>query len=228
MQRNFLQSINEYKLAKTNRSFILGASLTTLQSTLPDLVTVYTSETPHTDIKVLTGKTHEVVSMVKEKKKVDVGLLASTIDHPGLVCMPLFDDHLCLVLPEGHPHAQKKAIEMSDLHELSMILFSKGTWYRVLTDELFMRTAIFPDVKMEIDSFEAIIRLVSTCQAATLLPKSYVRQDMLEENRLVVRSIPELESAKRTTSLIFNETTALNEAARQFVDKARRHFSTAR
>ena len=68
---------------------------------------------------------------------------------------------------------------MKDLNELPMILFSKGTWYRILMDELFNRFSIFPNVQMEIDSFEAIIRLVSTCKTATLLPKSYLREDLI-------------------------------------------------
>lgn len=225
LQRDFMQSIGEYKSAQKKIAITIGASLTTLQSTLPDIITIYTKDAPHTEFKVLTGKTNEVVTLVKEKK-VDIGLLATTISQPGIICVPLFDDPLCLVLPEGHPYKDKKSIEISDLHEMSMILFSKGTWYRVVMDEMFMRSAIFPDVTMEIDSFEAIIRLVSTCQAATLLPLSYLRPKLMEENQLVVRDIPELKAALRTTSLIYNETTALNDAAQLFIRKAKEHFTT--
>jgi DNA-binding transcriptional LysR family regulator len=224
LQRKFQESIHDYKKTGKHSSITIGASLTTLQSTLPDLITAYTRDFPQTDIKALTGKTHEIVTMVKERK-VDIGLVASSIAHPGLKCVPLFDDHLCLVLPLGHAYIDKPKLDIADLNDLSMILFSKGTWYRVLTDELFHRYAIFPDVKMEIDSFEAIIRLVSTCGTATLLPQSYLRDHLIGQNELTVRNIPELEKTTRTTSLIFTEeATALNPAALQFVRKAMECF----
>jgi DNA-binding transcriptional LysR family regulator len=106
-----------------------------------------------------------------------------------------------------------------------MILFSRGTWYRILMDELFHRYSLQPDVKMEIDSFEAIIRLVSTCKTATLLPKSYLRRHFLEENDLVVRFIPALDQTTRTTSLLFTEEAVHHPSAQRFIEKAKKHFN---
>jgi DNA-binding transcriptional LysR family regulator len=202
MKRRFQQKIMEYK---TNRqtSITVGASLTTLQSTLPDLISLMTQELPGLDIQAITGKTHEVVSFVQEKK-VHLGLVASKIQQPGLICIPLFDDHLCLVVPKSHAITSAAHTTIRDLHKLPMILFSKGTWYRILMDETFHRYGVFPEIKMEIDSFEAILRLVSTIKIATLLPKSYLRENLLADNELVLHEIEELNSSVRTTSLIYD------------------------
>ncbi|MEW9700738.1 LysR family transcriptional regulator [Paenibacillus sp. SI8] len=224
LDRKFMQAIQTYKTAGHHISMTIGASLTTLQATLPDLITDYLSEYPLTEIKLLTGKTHEVVTMVKEKK-VDIGIVASQINASGLICKPLFDDHLCLVLPLGHAYIDRPRIAVSDLNDLPMILFSKGTWYRILMDELFHRFSIIPNVQMEIDSFEAIIRLVSTCKTATLLPKSYLREDLIRNNELILRDLVELEQTKRTTSLIYAESTADNAPIMQFVAQATTYFA---
>ncbi|UJF32260.1 LysR family transcriptional regulator [Paenibacillus hexagrammi] len=223
LERKFMQAIQAYKAAGSHASLTIGASLTTLQATLPDLITYFIQEHPLTDIKLLTGKTHEVVTMVKEKR-VDIGLVASQIHAAGLHCEPLFDDHLCLVLPLGHAYIDRPALSVTDLHELPMILFSKGTWYRVLMDELFHRFAVFPEVQMEIDSFEAILRLVSTCKTATLLPRSYLREDLIPNNQLMLRNLTELEETKRTTSLIYTDEAESNAVAMNFVQKATRYF----
>jgi DNA-binding transcriptional LysR family regulator len=223
LERKFQMSLREFIKAGRHATLTIGASLTTLQATLPDLITAYTAQHPTTDLKALTGKTHEIVTLVKERK-VDLGVVASSIQTPGLTCEPLFDDHLCLVLPPGHPYLDKPALEVNDLNDLPMILFSKGTWYRVLTDELFHRYAIYPDVKMEIDSFEAIIRLAATCRTATLLPKSYLRDRLVGQNELTVRDIPELQQTTRTTSLIYSDDGALGEAARDFIATAKRQY----
>ncbi len=69
LERKLHDSLRAFRSATKPASIVIGASLTTLQSTLPDLITIYTREHPHTDIKAVTGKTHEVVPLVKEKKK---------------------------------------------------------------------------------------------------------------------------------------------------------------
>jgi LysR family transcriptional regulator, transcriptional activator of the cysJI operon len=222
-ERKLHKELKAFRSGEKPQSLTIGASLTTLQSTLPDLITIYTREYPNTDIKAITGKTHEIVPLVKERK-VDIGLVASRIEHAGLTCLPLFDDHLCLVLPEDHPSSDKPEWEAGDLDRLPMILFSRGTWYRILMDDLFQRYGIHPDVKMEIDSFEAIIRLVSTCKTATLLPESYLRRNLIQDNELIIRHIPALEQTKRTTSLLFTEEAALEPSIKRFIDQTVRHF----
>jgi DNA-binding transcriptional LysR family regulator len=197
----------------------IGASLTTLQSTLPDLIMLLIEIEPDTDIQTITGKTHEIVTLVKEQK-VDLGLVASKIDHPDLKCVPLFDDHLCLVLPKQHIILNQPKFGVEDLNGLPMILFSKGTWYRILMDEWFHKYHIYPEIKMEIDSFEAIIRLVSTCKIATLLPESYLRPSILADNDLIKLDIQELKQTTRTTALLYNTKTTLHPTIQQLIKKA--------
>ncbi len=257
LQRKFMQKLAEYQTAGKS-SITIGASLTTLQSTLPELITLFTKENPGTEIKAVTGKTHEIVTLVKERK-VDVGLVASRVDHSGITCVPLFDDHLQLVCPKSYllnmgsfpsiadrgiagkerklPGSdsgqadtdrglsdQDSRLDITDLSGMPMILFSKGTWYRVLTDELFLHFGIAPDVQMEIDSFEAIIRLLSPCDAVTLLPKSYLRPSVMEDNHLIVTDIAELQQTTRTTSLIYGDAESLNASTWQLIDRAKRFY----
>jgi DNA-binding transcriptional LysR family regulator len=224
LERKFKQTLQMYKSAGTHSSITVGASLTTLQATLPDLITHYLQVYPLTEIKLLTGKTHEIVTLVKENK-VDIGIVASQINASSLHCEPLFDDHLCLVLPLGHPFIDRVNITMSDLNDLPMILFSKGTWYRILMDELFHRYTILPNVQMEIDSFEAIIRLVSTCKTATLLPKSYLREDLIQNNELILRYLVELEQTKRTTSLIYSDQATDSPESLKFIEQTISYFA---
>ncbi|MBM7567463.1 LysR family transcriptional regulator [Paenibacillus sacheonensis] len=218
----FLKLLAEYK--HTGRStFTIGASLTTLQTSLPDLIQGLTAHSPELDIKAITGKTHEIVTLVRDRKA-DLGIVASRIEDSQLNCVPLFDDHLVLVLPVNHFIMEKSAPVISDLNGMPMILFSKGTWYRVMTDELFERHRLLPDVRMEIDSFEAILRLLHTCRAATLLPKSYLRQQMLADNDLQVVPIRELQQSKRTTSLIYDHLESFSPAVREWINEISSHY----
>ena len=102
---------------------------------------------------------------------------------------------------------------------MPILLFSKGTWYRMLTDELFDKYNLQPDVRMEIDSFEAIVRLQHTCRAATLLPQSYMREQLLADNDLTVIPIENWQETKRTTSLIHADPAALSPAVRLWIEE---------
>lgn len=223
LERKFRQEFAKLGI-RHKSNIIIGASLTTLQSTLPDLIAHFTSLEPNIDISAVTGKTHEIVGFVKSRK-VDIGLVASAIAEPALHCDPLFDDHLCLVVPSGHALTAKTNLQLSDVNGLPMILFSKGTWYRILTDEWFERYQVKPEIKMEIDSFEAILRLVGSCRIATLLPKSYLRPQTLINNELVRLDLNELMQTVRTTSLVYMENTDNASVIEQFVREARLYYS---
>lgn len=222
LQLRYLQSVNEFKAA-CHTLLTIGASLTTLQTTLPDLIQVMSQAAPDLEIKAITGKTHEIVSLVREQKA-DLGIVASEIHEASLHCIPLFDDHLQVVVPKNHFVMDKGKADISILNGMPMILFSKGTWYRILTDELFLTHNLSPDVRMEIDSFEAILRLLHTCRAATLLPKSYVREQMLQDNDLSILEVGGLEHTKRTTSLIYSRSAELPGSLPLWIEEIKSRF----
>ncbi|GIP60001.1 LysR family transcriptional regulator [Paenibacillus sp. FSL W8-0186] len=214
--QHFLQSVSRFKTAE-RRVITLGASLTTIQTTLPPLVTALMNKSPDIEVKLVTGKTHEIVSYVRDKR-VDLGVVASSISEQGLKCIPLFQDHLELVVPRNHALAGEKPAAMEDMNGLPMIIFSKGTWYRKLIDDLFGRYGIIPDVRMEIDSFEAIVRLLPTCRAAALLPQSYLRPQLLKDNELVALPMKELEQTRRETCLIYGSSSELTQETKEWIN----------
>ena len=123
LHRKYLQTISEFT-ATGRTSLTIGASLTTLQTTLPDLIQTLTAAHPEIDIKAITGKTHEIVSLVREHK-VDIGIVASSIEDSTVRCIPLFEDHLSLVLPRNQMITDKGVLGIQDLTGMPMILFPK-------------------------------------------------------------------------------------------------------
>lgn len=201
LERSIMRTIATFE-PTTTPTITIGASLTTLQASFPDLISKLSHAFPNITIKVITGKTHEITELMIAGK-VELGLVATVVNHPEIICEPLFDDHLEFVLPKKHTLSNKKSPSIRDLDKLPMILFSKGTWYRSMMDDLLARYHLIPDIQMEIDSFEAIIRLVSTGNLATVLPKSYLRSNLVRDNQLQVLKLPELDQAVRTTSIMY-------------------------
>ena len=222
MHREFIKTVVEFKEAgRTN--ITIGASLTTLQTTLPELIAVIKNEHPEIDLQAITGKTHEIVQYVKEHK-VDIAVIASSIEDSYVHCTPLFDDHLVLVMPKPAFVQEQIELTIHDLNRMPMILFSKGTWYRLLIDELFEAYQITPEIRMEIDSFEAILRLLHTLRSGALLPKSYVSRELIANNDLLIFSIEQLKRTKRTTSLIHLDLSLLDLPIRNCVSTISLHY----
>lgn len=226
LESQFQNSMESFRKNTSSGKITIGASLTTLQATLPHLISLYMQAFPNADFQVITGKTHEVVDWV-EQKRVDLGVLASVTSQPSLTCIPLFQDHLSLIVPSKNKTGFTFEEEEAGIHQLNalpMVLFSKGTWYRTMLDHVFMQNGIYPDVKMEIDSFEAIVRMVDTGVVCSLLPHSYVRQISGYSAGLQVIDLPELSSATRTTSIIYPANERLSSSAESFILKARELF----
>jgi Transcriptional regulator len=224
LHQRYLHTVSGFR-SEGATEVTIGASLTTLQTTLPDFIRLMNEERPDLDIKAVTGKTHEIVSLVRERK-VDFGIVASRIQDPQLHCVPMFDDHLVLVAPRNQIVTDRWPLTIEQMNGLPIILFTKGTWYRSLTDEVFEKYKLEPDVRMEIDSFEAILRLLVTCRAATLLPQSYVRPQMLDANELTIVPVRELAETKRTTSLIYAAPSGLSPATRLWIDNLAATYPT--
>jgi DNA-binding transcriptional LysR family regulator len=220
----FLRRLHTF-VSEEARVVTIGASLTTLQTTLPGMIMALTEKHPDLEIKGVTGKSHEIVSLVKERK-VDFGVVGSAVrDDPAVTSVPLFDDHLVLVLPRTPYTLERNRLEMRDLNGFPMILFAPGTWFRKLTDELFRRHGVKPDIRMEIDSFEAIVRLLGAIRAGTLLPRSYLRPQLLKDNDLNVVPIPELAHTSRTTSLVHVDLSLLAPSVRLLIEETMTHFA---
>ncbi|MGZ9585319.1 LysR family transcriptional regulator [Paenibacillus marinisediminis] len=214
-QLGFMRSLAAYK-AESQANVTIGASLTTLQTTLPFFVSIFKDHMPKAQLKTVTGKTHEIISLIKEQE-VDFGIVADEIREHGLVSIPLLSDHLMLVVPSNHEWYDLQDWTMAHLNGLPMLLFSNGTWYRKLIDDLFRRYRIMPDIRMEIDSFEAIVRLLHTCEAATLLPKSYLREEWISNSGLRTVYLQELEQTERITSLVYSEQASFSNEVKQFL-----------
>ncbi|WP_128893659.1 LysR family transcriptional regulator [Longirhabdus pacifica] len=216
LQKKFHHALADYK-PESNNKLTIGASLTTLQSTFPDFISLIIADGFPLDLNARTGKTHEILSLVKEDR-VDIGIVASNIDHADLHCIPIFEDNLALVVGDSHPLATLKQGHIHMLNDLPMVLFSTESMYRVLMDEVLLKYAVHPDIRMEIDSFEAITRLVVSCNFATVLPQSYIRK--IAGDELIIIPMEELQHTTRTTSLIYKKELELSSVLLERISHA--------
>lgn len=82
----------------------------------------------------------------------------------------LFDDTLVLAVPTAHPLAQRRSVRFAQLADLPLAMLSQRFATRRLLDDHFRRAGVLPQVVVEIDSVDALERLVAHGTAAAFLP----------------------------------------------------------
>jgi DNA-binding transcriptional LysR family regulator len=76
---------------------------------------------PTAEIRLVSAFTSEQAERLM-RGKLQAGLVILPIRGEGLTCEGLYREALVLALPERHPLAAKAAIEITDLHELPLVI----------------------------------------------------------------------------------------------------------
>jgi LysR family cyn operon transcriptional activator len=105
-----------------------------------------------------------------EAGRLDVGLGFLPHASPSLLYRRLLREKFALIVGREHALAARTLLQMSDLHELEMVLLPGRYYMRQLIDQFLARHRVRPRIHFEMDSLSAIIRTVQESGLATLLP----------------------------------------------------------
>jgi DNA-binding transcriptional LysR family regulator len=173
-----LRSLREGELAVTELqrgeagSLVVGAAPAVSTYVLPGLLRRFLAAAPRVRLAVRTGHSEEVLAMVLAED-VDVGLVRE-LHHPGVEAIPVYEDHLVLVVPPGHRFAGGAGIRLEDLGTEPLVLFDRTSSYHELTNALFREAGVLPSTVMELDNIEAAKQMVAHGLGVALLPHTAV------------------------------------------------------
>src|SRR5919109_1123598 len=97
---------------------------------------------------------------------------------PEVESVPVYEDHLVLVVPPGHRLAGGAGIRLEDLDTEPLILFDRTSSYHELTNALFREAGVLPSTVMELDNIEAAKQMVAHGLGVALLPHTAVTTEV--------------------------------------------------
>lgn len=116
----------------------VGASEPSASSRLPGILSAYTEKKPKVQIKVKVGTTRELMQMVIDDE-IDLALCNQPEPHIELEFHGLMKEQFSLLLPAGHPFAERAEIRMKDLRN-EKFLFTPGTCsFRIRIEEMITK-----------------------------------------------------------------------------------------
>lgn len=156
----------------------LGSARAIGTYTLPDMLDRFRARHPDIKVHIRVGRSTDVLEMVLDDE-VQMGL-ARRLDHPDIVTIHLYDEHIVLVTHPDHPFAGGGEVRLSDVAREPMILYDPGSEYFALIEEVCREAGIEPRVEMTLDSIEATKHMVARGLGISFLPRSGIAQEVAQ------------------------------------------------
>lgn len=218
LRRRAQESINE--LERTPRGeLVIAANEATCIYVLPDVFAEYKRQFPNVELHVDRSYGARVVQAVLENQA-DFGFAQLPISEKKLQVARIYADEIQLIVPGGHPFAEKAAVMPRDLIGEPLLLPRAGTtrarlnaWLELVEDEI--------RVSMELDSTEMTKRFVMAGLGLGFLASSTCREEVAAGKLAAVSLGPE--PMIRQLGLIYRKDKALSKAALGFIQVTLRH-----
>jgi DNA-binding transcriptional LysR family regulator len=196
----------------------IAASLSICTYLLPEVLKNYQKAHPDVVVSVRSGNSAQVLKMVLDGE-VDFGL-ARSLHHPEVETISLRDDPLMLVGHPRHPATTRRRVSLEELESLPLIAYDRGSSDWTLTNGLFRRAGLLPNIVLEVETIEACLRMVLRKLGLAFLPQLAVH-DELRKKKLVTLEITDAESLRRSLDVIVPRRRPLSRNAQGLLERLR-------
>ena len=194
-----LETVRQF--TKERGRLTIGAGTTNTIYRLPNLLQLYHRDCPQVELRIRNGDSELITELVYENA-VDLGLITTVNNNfPSIIrATPLFKDGIWLVAPPDYP----ASLNPTELAGESLILYRAGSGFRRYLEDQFCSCRFTPKVTMELESIEAIIRLVRCGLGLAFLPEVAVKEEITNGVLKAVK-VEEWPELYRQTHLILRQ-----------------------
>lgn len=145
----------------------LGANL------LPRVLTLFHQHYPDISLAVVERHSVDLVEQL-ELGALDVALAILPLPHPTLEVTVLATEELVVMVAADHPLAQHDSVRISDLRDVSMIMFREGYDLRAATINAFARAGFAPTIGLDGAEIGSVHAYVAAGLGAAIVPSIVV------------------------------------------------------
>jgi len=192
----------------------VAATLAMCTYFIPSAVVDFHAEFPKVLLSVRRGSSAEVLKLVLGGEA-DLGL-ACSLKHPEVETLTLRNYPLVLV---GHPaqrQTRQRNVRLEDVESWPLILYDRGSNDWTLTQGLFHRSGLLPNVALEVESIQAAKGMVQRKLGLSFLPMIAISED-LRKGKLVAIDIVNSQRLRRTLDVIYPRHRPLTLDAQAFL-----------
>lgn len=124
-----------------------------------DAVSIFGQSHPDVDVTIHSLQTPDIIERVMARE-INLGVCYGEINNSGLLIEELAKGAMICVMPENHPLANKKSIEITDLAGETLITYDDGDVLRAKVESLFEEFDVHPNLSLQVSQTITAIRLV--------------------------------------------------------------------
>jgi DNA-binding transcriptional LysR family regulator len=124
-----------------------------------DAVSIFGKSHPDVDVTIHSLQTPDIIERVMARE-INLGVCYGEINNSGLLIEELAKGAMICVMPENHPLANKKSIEITDLAGETLITYDDGDVLRAKVESLFEEFDVHPNLSLQVSQTITAIRLV--------------------------------------------------------------------
>jgi len=144
------------------------------------------------------------------------------LSSPALEKQILSEESFALVVPAGHPLAERASLDIAELAAERFILHRPGQNTRKLIDKYFFRKRITPRVAIELAETEAIKAMVARGLGVSVLPESALL-DARAQQPWRAYGIPR-KDLKRSLAVVYPRPRLLRPPAVALIELLQKHL----
>ena len=157
----------------------LGAIYTIAPYLLPELIPAMHRQAPAMPLLLEENYTRVLTDKLR-RGEIDAMIIATPVDEPGLMALPLYDEPFVVAAPSGHPWCKRKRVDSADLAEADqLLLLGSGHCFRdqVLQACPALNRSAYGGLQktLESSSLETIRHMVASGIGVTVLPCTATR-----------------------------------------------------
>ncbi len=134
---------------------------------LPDLLGSFLKAHPHIDVRLEEHTSERIVGLLAEGVA-DIGILSSNAGAERLQSRFFRDDRYVLITPRGHKLARHKSTVLAALKDEGLVA---GPSHGLIVQEA-ERLGMRPRIRVRVDGFDAVCRLVACGAGIGIVPES--------------------------------------------------------
>jgi len=167
----------------------LGAIYTIAPYLLPELIPEMHRRAPGMPLMLEENYTRVLTDKLR-KGELDAMIIATAVEEPGLLSLPLYDEPFLVALPAEHPWRKKKMVSSADLEAEMLLLLGSGHCFR---DQVLQacpalnRSASGLAKTLASSSLETIRHMVASGVGLTVLPCTATRLHNASDSLLALR-----------------------------------------
>lgn len=176
-------------------SLTIGASTTIAEYMLPALLGDFKAQYPDVKIHLKVSNTDGIVSMV-ENNTIDLGVVEAPVSNKNLVVEVCRADQLVVIVPPGHPEAERQSMTYEDLVKYPFICREEGSGTREVINEYLTKVSEHGEVlntSMELGSPEAVKGAVEAGMGISVVSRATIQKELKLKTLIAINLEPMLE-----------------------------------